>query len=156
MFSNFCFIFFTYFYPKTQWTIQKWGNFYNLSFFKSSDLSLGLKKFFFAVFGWYFTPWIRIFLRIRIQEAKILRIQRILILSTASGIEFKLHFDKILLFSKLSESWTLDSQQKKTVQMMRRKMKKEYMSVSPELRTLEWWISRSMLDLLFFLISRLT
>ena len=114
------------------------------------------KIFFFAAFGWYFTPWIRIFLRIRIQEAKILRIQRILILSTASGIEFKLHFDKILLFSKLSESWTLDSQQKKTVQMMRRKMKKEYMSVSPELRTLEWWISRSMLDLLFFLISRLT
>ena len=31
-----------------------------------------------AVFGWYFTPWIQI----RIQEAKILRIQRIRILST--------------------------------------------------------------------------
>jgi len=25
----------------------------------------------------------------------------------------------------------------------------------PELKTLEWWISKSMLDLLFFLISRL-
>ena len=43
------------------------------------------KKVFFAVFGWYLLfcpldpdPWICIFLRIRIQEAKILRIQRIL------------------------------------------------------------------------------
>jgi len=38
--------------------IQKWGNSYNLSFFKSLDLSFRSKKF--AVFGWYFTPWIRI------------------------------------------------------------------------------------------------
>ena len=45
------FYFFSYFYSKTSWTIQKWGNFYNL-FFLSSDLG------FFAVFGWYFTPWI--------------------------------------------------------------------------------------------------
>ena len=45
-------------------------------FFKSSDF--GFKKVFFAVFGWYFTPWIRI----RIQEAKILQIQRIRLLST--------------------------------------------------------------------------
>ena len=57
------------------WTIQKWGHFYNLFFqkfrveFSSKDLS--------AVFGWYFTPWIRI------QEAKILRIQ---ILSTDKNI----------------------------------------------------------------------
>ena len=34
-------------------------------------------NYFFAVFGWYFAPWIRI------QEAKILRIKRIRILSTA-------------------------------------------------------------------------
>ena len=33
-FQNFCFIFFAYFYPKTWWTIQKWGNFYNLLFFQ--------------------------------------------------------------------------------------------------------------------------
>jgi len=31
-----CFIFFAYFYPKTWWTIQKWGNFI-ISFFKSSE-----------------------------------------------------------------------------------------------------------------------
>ena len=43
---------------------------------------LGVNKFF-SVFGSYVTPWIRLFLRIRIQEAKILWIQRIRILSTA-------------------------------------------------------------------------
>ena len=51
---------FAYFYPITWWTIQKWGNFYNLSFFKKSDLSLRVKKFFFVVIGWYFSTWIRI------------------------------------------------------------------------------------------------
>ena len=75
--------FFAYFYLKTCWTIQKWGNFYNLFFQKFR----GVKFFFFAVYGWYFTPCIRIFLRIRIririQEARMLRIQRIRILSTA-------------------------------------------------------------------------
>ena len=45
----------------------------SLLFFISSELDFRSKKFFFAVFGRYFTPWIRI----RIQEAKILRIQRI-------------------------------------------------------------------------------
>ena len=54
-------------------------------FFKSSDL--GVKKFFFLSFWLIFypldpDPWIRIFLRIRIQEAKILWIQRIRFLST--------------------------------------------------------------------------
>ena len=44
---------------------------------------LGVNKFFYSVFGSYVTPWSRIFLRIRIQEAKILWIQRIRILSTA-------------------------------------------------------------------------
>jgi len=34
-------------------------------------------------FGWYFAPWIRTFLRIRIQDAKMLWLQRIRILSTA-------------------------------------------------------------------------
>ena len=43
-------------------------------FFKNSDFDFKSKKVFFAVFGWYFTPWNRIrgsayFLRIRIQEA---------------------------------------------------------------------------------------
>jgi len=59
-FQMFCFIFFACFYPKTWWTIQKWGNFYNFSFLKIQIWGLGVKKFFFAVFGWYFTPWIRI------------------------------------------------------------------------------------------------
>ena len=44
-FQIFSFIFFAYFYPKT-WTIQKWGNSYNLSFFKKSDLGFGV--FFFC------------------------------------------------------------------------------------------------------------
>ena len=53
--------FFAYFYPKTWWTIYKWGNFYNLYFFSKVQIwVLWVKKFFFAVFGWYFTPWIRI------------------------------------------------------------------------------------------------
>ena len=73
-FQIFGFIFFAYFYPKT---IQKWGNFYILPVFNSSDLGFRRKEVIFAAFGWYFTPWIRI------QEAKILRIQRIRILSTA-------------------------------------------------------------------------
>ena len=51
------------------WTIQKWGNFYNL-FFQKFRVEFSSKDFF-AVFGWYFTPWIWI------QEAKILRSPRI-------------------------------------------------------------------------------
>jgi len=78
-FSNFLFYFFSHiFYPKTWWTIQKWGNFIISLFSKVQILVLGVKQFFFAIFGWDFTPWIRI----RIQKAKILRIQRIRILST--------------------------------------------------------------------------
>ena len=48
--------------------------FYNLSFFNSSKLGSEIKIFFCSF-------WL-IFLQIRIQEAKILRIQRIRILST--------------------------------------------------------------------------
>ena len=33
--------------------------------------------------------------------------------------------------------------------------KSQHKSLTSELKTLEWWISRSMLDLLYFLISRL-
>ena len=44
-----CF-FFAYFYPKTWWTIQKWWNFYNLSFFKNLDLGFRCKKVFFLQF----------------------------------------------------------------------------------------------------------
>ena len=51
--------FFAYFYPKTRWTIQKWGSFYNLFFSKVNILVLEVKKIF-AVFVWYFTPWIQI------------------------------------------------------------------------------------------------
>jgi len=58
-------------------------------FFKSSDLGFRSKNFFSAVLFKIFypldpDPWIRILLqiRIRIQEAKILRIQRIRILNT--------------------------------------------------------------------------
>ena len=42
---------------------------------KVQVLVLGVKKAFFAVY--VDTPWIHILLRIRIQEAKILRIQRL-------------------------------------------------------------------------------
>ena len=60
-------------------------------FFNSSDLGFD-SKFFFYSFWLIFCPldpdlWIRIFLRIRIQEAKILRIQRIRILSTALNVK---------------------------------------------------------------------
>ena len=51
---------FSLFLCKTCWTIQKSGNFNNLSFFKSLDLGFESKTVFFAVFGWYFAPWIRI------------------------------------------------------------------------------------------------
>ena len=62
-------------------TIDQDPNPDNFSFFNSSDLGFESKKLFFALF-WFFClldpdPWIRIFLRIRIQEPKILRIQRI-------------------------------------------------------------------------------
>ena len=52
--------YFFLFYAKTSGTISKSGNFYYLSFFKSSHLGFKSKKVFFAVFGWYITPWIRI------------------------------------------------------------------------------------------------
>ena len=76
-------LFFAYFYAKTWWTIQKSGNFYNLSFSIVHILVLRV-NIFFAVFGWYFAPWIRIFvrIRIRIQESKIFWIWRIQILNT--------------------------------------------------------------------------
>ena len=85
MFKIFVYFFFAYFYPKTWWTIQKCGNFYYLFFSKVQIWVLGVT--FFCSFWLLFypldpDPWIRIFLRIRIQEAKILRIQRIRILST--------------------------------------------------------------------------
>ena len=55
-------------------------------FFSSLDRVLRAKDVFSLVYGWYFDldpdPWIRIYLRIRIQEAKMLQIQRIRILST--------------------------------------------------------------------------
>ena len=78
-FQIFGFIFFAYFYPKTWWSNQKWGNFYNLLFIKSSDLGFWSKKDFFLkflvdIYPLDPDPWIRIILRIRIQEAKILRI----------------------------------------------------------------------------------
>ena len=47
--------FFAYFYYKTRWPIRK------EKIFKSSDLGFRSKKVFFSsVFGWFFTPWIRI------------------------------------------------------------------------------------------------
>ena len=46
-FYFFLFYFFTYFYLKT---IQKWGNFYNLPFIKSSDLGFISKNVFFLQF----------------------------------------------------------------------------------------------------------
>ena len=84
-FSNFVLFFSTCFYAKTWWTIQKSGNFY-LCYFNSSDLDFW-SKIFFCSFWFIFypldpDPWIYIFLRIRIQEANIWRIQRIRILST--------------------------------------------------------------------------
>ena len=78
--------------------------FFNHSFFSKVQIwCFGVKKIFFAVFGWYFIPWlrIRIFLRIRIPEAKILRIKRIRILSTAcfTGINAQITLkEKIINF----------------------------------------------------------
>ena len=65
--------------------LQRLGNFYNLSFFNSSYLGFGSKK---------------VFLRIRIQEAKILWFQRIWILSTA----FILIFCSVLMVERGSVS----------------------------------------------------
>ena len=84
-FQIFYFIFSLIFILKLDEPVQKCGNFYNLSFFECLDLGLEAKKFLFALFGRYFSPWIRIILQIRIQEAKILRIQQIRILSTGGG-----------------------------------------------------------------------
>ena len=59
-------------------------------FSKVQNQGLGVKKFCFCSFWLIFypldpDPWIHIFLSIRIQEAKILRIQRIRILSTVNN-----------------------------------------------------------------------
>ena len=69
--------FFVHFYPRTLWTIKKWGNFYNFFVF----------KIFFCRFWLIFYPldpdsWICMFLLFQIQETKILWIQWIRILST--------------------------------------------------------------------------
>ena len=50
------YFFSAYFYPKTLWTIQKWGNFYIPSFFKSLDLGIRSKKVFFSSFWLIFYP----------------------------------------------------------------------------------------------------
>ena len=57
-------------------------------------------KIFFCSFWLIFClldPWIRIFLRIRIQEAKILRIQRIRILSTALNLTLVNNVENIVV-----------------------------------------------------------
>ena len=82
-------------------TIQKSGNFYNLSFFNSSDL--GFESNFFGSFLLIFCPSdpdprIGIFLRIRIQEAKILGIQRIRI----KGAKYQ---QKLSIFTIYYKSW---------------------------------------------------
>ena len=87
MVANFLNYFFANFYAKTWWTIQKLGNFYNLSFFNSSDLGFDSR-----------VNIVQILVDIlflgssdshifadpdQIQEAKILQFQQIRILSTA-------------------------------------------------------------------------
>ena len=77
-FQIFCFIFFAYFYSKTWWTIESFRNekIFIIYFFKSSELGFRSNKVVFFSF-WLISypldpdPWIRIFLQIRIQEAKI-------------------------------------------------------------------------------------
>ena len=54
------------------WTIQKSGNFYNLSFFNSSDLGIKSKKVFFQFLVDILIRGSAYFLRIRILKAKIL------------------------------------------------------------------------------------
>ena len=78
--TNYFSSYFAYFYAKTWWTIQRSGNFY-LSFRKVNILVLRVifLQFLVDIFPMDPDPWIRIFLRIRIQEAKIFRIR---ILST--------------------------------------------------------------------------
>ena len=103
-FQIFCYFFFVYFYPNTWWTIQTWGYFYNL-FSKVQSRFIVIKKFFFCSFWLIFylleqDPWISIFLRIRIQEAKILRIQWIRILSTDSKVKV-CHLEYNLLMAYL-------------------------------------------------------
>ena len=73
---QFCLIFSLIFMLKLDERFRNQEIFYNFSFCNSSDLGFESKFFFLAVNGWYFAPWIRI------QESKILRIQRIRILST--------------------------------------------------------------------------
>ena len=53
-------LFFSLIFMLTWWGMQKSGNFYNLSFFSSSDLGFESKFFLLQCFGWYFAPWIRI------------------------------------------------------------------------------------------------
>ena len=83
-------VFFAYFYPETWWTIQKWGNFYNLSFFNSSDSGFRSKKFFLQfLFDILHLGSGSVDPHIFAgpdpdQEAKILRIQRIRMLSTVN------------------------------------------------------------------------
>ena len=51
-FQIFRFICFAYFYSKTWWTIQKWGNFYNLSFFQKFRVDPDPRHFFIQIQLW--------------------------------------------------------------------------------------------------------
>ena len=79
-FWHFLSYFFAYFYAETWWTIQKVGNFYNLTY-SVQIWVLRLNQFFLQFWLIFYPldpdPWIRIFLWIQIciQEAKILWIQ---------------------------------------------------------------------------------
>ena len=80
-----CFIFFAYFYPKTWWPIRNQEYFislFSLVHIWGLRVNFLLLQFFVDFCPLDPDPWIRIFFRIRIQEAKILWIQRIRILST--------------------------------------------------------------------------
>ena len=87
-FSDFlCLSFFVFFMLKLDKPFRDEEIFDNISFFNSSDLGFENIRFLFTVFSWQLAPWSRIrgsayFSGSGIQEVKMLRFQRIRILST--------------------------------------------------------------------------
>ena len=70
-----------FFHAKTRWTIQRWGNFWQSLYLAVQIWVLGVDdiclQFLIDILPLDPDPWFRIFLRIRIQKAKMLRIQQI-------------------------------------------------------------------------------
>ena len=73
-------------------------------------------------------------------------------LSSPADVLLSQHYFWTMRYTHIGEKW---SEPKLTEHFFKQPEIFQLLETEPELETLEWWISRLMLDPLFFLISRL-